>query len=145
MPGLRKSLLAACAVFAFALPSQAIIGVGVHWGVDASLSMDNVRNEQLTLSGIKLIATAPDISGTMPTGIPSEIPSTMLPIYINRTGFDRTVINFGGKVVVDAIKWFAIELSTNFGLWEYDGEIVYPTGLINLSFSCLKNLALSSG
>jgi hypothetical protein len=125
----KKLVLASAVVLALAAPSWAIIGVGLHWGFDWSLSLKDMRNEQLTLSGIKLDASASDISGTLPTGIPIEIPSTMLPIYINRTGFDRTVIDFGGKVLIDAIKWFAIELSANFGMWEYEGEIVYPTGL----------------
>jgi hypothetical protein len=123
MPGMRKCLLAACAVFALALPSQAIIGVGVHWGFDWSLSMDNVPSEQMTIDNLKLTGLP-----MAPAGF-DTVPSVLLPIYIGRTDFDRTVVNFGDKVLIDAIKWFAIELSANFGMWEYEGVVIYPRTL----------------
>lgn len=118
------AMLAALAVS----PVQAIIGVGVHYGMDFSLDLADKRDQQLQLPGLTLSATAPDL-GPPPVGIPAEIPSALLPVYITRTGFDRTAFNLGAKVLVDAIKWFEIEASGNFGIWEYQAEIKYPSAM----------------
>jgi hypothetical protein len=123
----RILLTAALAVCVSTLSTHAAIGIGVHWGFDWSVDMDDAEGEQLVFDDITLDASA--VEGPMPSNVPSEIPGNLLPIYVNRTNFDRTVVNFGGKVLVDALKWFDIEGSLNFGLWEYEGQIVYPVSL----------------
>jgi hypothetical protein len=91
--------------------------------------MDDAKGEQLEFDDLKLDTAAAGLVGGFPVGFPAEISGNLIPVYINRTGFDRTVINFGGKLLIDALKWFDLELSTNFGLWEYRGQIVYPVSL----------------
>jgi hypothetical protein len=47
-----------------------------------------------------------------------------------RSGWQRTIINFGGKAYIDIIPIIdAIEISMNFGVWEYEGVIRYPKGI----------------
>jgi hypothetical protein len=113
-----------------ALPSYAIMGVGVHYGMDYSLSMEDVTGEQAALNDLKLDIAS--FGGTVPTGYSTSIPISGkdLPVTISRTGFDRHFFNMGGKVFVDIIPFInAIELSANYGMWQYEGMIKYPTGI----------------
>ncbi len=123
----RTLLIAALGLCAASVPVHALVGVGIHWGFDLSVDMDATMGEQLVFDDLTLDATA--IDGTRPQGVPNAIPGDLLPIYINRSELQRTVVDFGGKFLIDALKWFDIEASMNFGLWEYKGQIVYPTSL----------------
>ncbi|MBD3241653.1 MAG: hypothetical protein GF331_13770 [Chitinivibrionales bacterium] len=124
---LATAALTAAVVVLTAFPLQAKLGIGVHWGFDWSVDVDDMRMEQLVFEDIQLEASG--IGGTTPTGAPAQIPGDLLPIYIDRTDFQRTVVNFGGKILIDALRYFEVEVSTNFGLWEYEGLIIYPRSM----------------
>lgn len=83
--------------------SYALVGAGFHWGFDFSRSMDD--------------AIAPLSIAGLPDG------ST---ISVTRTNFERNAINFGGKVFWDLIPIIpidAIEVSLNFGIWQYQSML----------------------
>lgn len=129
MKRLTRTLgLAAVMSLVLASGAHALIGIGVHYGLDFSLRMDDVHMEQLVFDDLSL-----DVSGvdgtSVPSGFDATIPGDLLPIYVERVAFERTVIDFGGKILIDKLDWFDIELSTNIGVWEYDGRVVYPDSL----------------
>ena len=107
--------------------SFGIAGVGFHWGKDLSLQMEDTEQEWLSFE--ELTIDHDDIPGTLPSGM-TEITGTDLPIFLSRTGWESTPINLGGKVFIDIIPFLnCVELSVNYGLWQYDGKIAYPTGM----------------
>jgi hypothetical protein len=115
-------------------PVFAVIGIGAHYGLDLTLKMDNKLMEQTDFSNLKF-----SLSGLpgLPTGFnPADILKGQdIPIYINRKDWKNTGINFGGKVYIDVIPFInALEISTNFGVWQYDGSVLYP-----------KSIALKNG
>ncbi len=126
---LTRRLLAALCTLAFMLPrpAHAIIGIGIHYGLDFSLDMDDSRDETFDFGTLNLDLNAP--GGVVPAGMPSVIPSEWLPVKLSRTGFTRTYFDLGGKILIDALRWFDIEVSTNLGLWEYEAQISYPTSI----------------
>jgi hypothetical protein len=122
---LRKKIMIA-AVFtvisALCFLANAKIGLGIQWGNDFSLSMDDKLGEPLVLTQLKLKDPLIGYSGT--------IDGVSLPIYVNRTGWERKMFNIGAKLFIDIIPFFdAIELSANYGIWEYNGSITYPTAM----------------
>jgi hypothetical protein len=129
MSQFRSILSASVLLLSMAFPSMAIVGVGIHWGNDLTLRMDDAKDEQLGLAGLKINITSIDSQANMPPEL-TEISAENLPIYINRTGWDRTPFNFGAKIYIDIIPLIdAVEFSSNFGWWEYDGSIKYPKSL----------------
>jgi len=91
--------------------AYAIAGVGFHWGFDLSMSMEDVPKESVNL--------LPDESLTEALGDVDFF-------YLSRTDWRRSAINFGGKAYIDFIPFIdAVELSCNFGLWQYDGVLNY--------------------
>jgi hypothetical protein len=119
------TLLMAAACFSPVFP---IAGVGIHYGLDFSLNMEDQVKEQATLGDLKL-----DVSefGTLPAGFGSDpLTGKDLPVYISRTDWENTKINFGGKIYIDIIPFLdAVELSCNYGMWKYNGSIIYPTSI----------------
>jgi hypothetical protein len=108
----------------------AVAGIGIHYGFDMTLKMNNKLMEQTTFDNLNLNMTG--ITGSLPTGFTNAttITGAQLPIFINRTNFENTGINFGGKLFVDVIPVIdAIEVSTNFGVWQYRGVIKYPNSI----------------
>ena len=102
-------------------------GIGIHWGNDFSLYMEN-KDEWIAFENLNIDTAG--ITGSIPDPLLSGISGSDLPIFISRTDWRNTHINGGLKVFIDVIPVLdAIELSTNFGLWEYNGSITYPTGL----------------
>jgi len=106
---------------------HAIAGVGFHWGFDYSLSMDGVTEK-------------------VNVDLPSEV-LTLLGdkdfITVSRTGWKASPINFGGKAYIDMIPFIeAIEISCNFGLWQYDGLLNYAT-FDNTGFAGYKSVDLT--
>jgi len=99
--------------------SYAIAGIGFHWGFDLSMSMDDVRGERLNLP-------LPDLTGLPPelAGLDEEIAAFDF-FRVSRENWGRSAINFGGKAYIDFIPFFDIEVSGNFGLWQYDGSLEY--------------------
>ncbi|HEX2957415.1 MAG TPA: hypothetical protein VHO70_11315 [Chitinispirillaceae bacterium] len=123
----KLSILSAMAVFACFSTAYPIVGFGVHWGNDFTLSMKDKRGEQLSFE--KLSINISSISGTAPSNLTS-ISGKNLPIFIDRSDWTRTNFNLGGKIYIDAIpKIDAIEVSANYGVWEYKGQVRYPTSL----------------
>jgi hypothetical protein len=111
----------------------ALAGIGIHYGFDMTLKMDDKIMEQTTFDNLKL-----GLSNFAPTDIPGAslyTPSSVLsgkdiPVYISRTSWDNPGINLGGKIYVDAIPVIdAVELSANFGAWQYNGVVKYPKSI----------------
>lgn len=105
----------------------ALIGFGIHWGNDFTLRMDNVTGEQISMEALKIDAES---IGSVPVEELTTITADLLPLYINRKSWDRTPFNFGVKFYLDIIPFIdAVELSTNFAWWEYDGSILFPSDI----------------
>jgi hypothetical protein len=122
----KLSVLTMAAVFACFSNTYSLVGFGVHWGNDLTLSMKDKRGEQLSFE--KLQINASSITGTAPSNL--TITGKNLPIYIDRSDWTRTNFNIGGKIYIDAIPVIdAIEASANYGAWEYKGQVRYPTSL----------------
>lgn len=120
----RRAWCAAVVVAGMLLtsPAHAIVGAGAHWGFDLTLNMDDTRGlgDRMTFDGLNLDMTSvdPDL-GTM----------NQLPVFVERLNWQRTILDFGGKAYVDIIPVIdAIEVSVNFGVWEYEGAMKYPVG-----------------
>jgi len=110
---MKKELTTALiAISLFATPSMAIVGAGVHWGFDFSTNMSDSNHED--------ILRAKDLLDTTMLGDFKD--SSFL--FISRSGFERTPINFGGKVFFDLLP-VELEASVNMGIWQYDGKINY--------------------
>jgi hypothetical protein len=107
--------------------SHAIIGAGIHWGNDLTLVMDDKIGEQLAFEKFQINISS--IAGTPPSEL-TTVSGKDLPLYVDRSDWQRTMFNLGGKVFIDIIPVLdAIELSANYGLWEYDGQVRYPSTL----------------
>jgi len=91
----------------------AIAGVGFHWGFDYSLSSENAA-ENVKVPGL-------------PTDVLNLLGDKSL-IKISRTDWKASPINFGGKAYIDMIPFIeGIEVSCNFGVWQYAGSLEYAT------------------
>jgi hypothetical protein len=91
--------------------SYAIFGAGLHWGFDMSMGMENVSKEPINLGG-----------GTLTLGELSIDANDLF--HVSRMNWKSSPINFGGKVYIDIIPFIeTIELSCNFGMWQYDGTL----------------------
>lgn len=120
-------IVAALATLSVVSSSYAIVGAGFHWGFDFSLSMDDVKDEKVGIptpdvSGLPGLANVPGID--LP-GLQNTLNSKGL-INVSRTNWKRSAINFGGKAYIDLIPFIeAVEVSCNFGLWQYEGGLNY--------------------
>ncbi len=129
----------------FTAPAHAIVGAGFHWGFDFTLGMDDSFDKQLSFEQIVPlelldVGSLPDIESYLPDGITLDSLQALItenvdvleasaPFSLSRTDWNRSVINFGGKVFVDAVPVLdAIEVSFNVGAWEYDALLKYPNG-----------------
>lgn len=107
---------------ALCFSTYAIAGVGIQWGNDFSMNMDDAVGEQLVFSQLKIKSGITNYTGT--------ISGVSLPIHVNRTAWERKPFNLGAKFYIDIIPFIdAVELSSNFGVWEYKGTIDYPTAM----------------
>jgi hypothetical protein len=120
------TLLMAAACFSPVFP---IAGVGIHYGLDFSLNMEDAIGEQASLSDLKLDVSK--FTGTKPSNFTkTEITGKDLPVTINRTDWQRHWFNLGGKIYIDIIPVInAVELSANYSMWQYKGMIKYPTSI----------------
>jgi hypothetical protein len=126
-----------------AVPANAIFGIGLHYGMDFSLSMPDKVGAQVAFNNLSLNTVGTGFSGAGVGALAGVIfkPSD-IPIYIDRSGLERTVMNLGGKIYVDVIPFIdAIELSGNFGVWQYNGRMRYPTG-ISVDNGAAANMSL---
>jgi hypothetical protein len=123
----KISTVAGLAVLTCFSNAFSIIGFGIHWGNDLTLSMEDKAGEQLSFE--KLQINIASISGTPPSNL-TTITGKNLPLYVDRSGWTRTMLDVGGKIYIDVIpKIDCIELSANYGVWEYQGQIRYPSSL----------------
>jgi hypothetical protein len=120
-----KIFLCASALFlTISVPAHALVGIGVHYGLDYTLSMKNTsgRGEHVTFDSLKLDLNQP---GAQP------LSGLDIPAYISRSDF-KSDFGFGGKIYIDIIPFIdAVEVSADFGVWDYVGKINYPSGLKN--------------
>ncbi len=147
-----RSLMGAAALLAcMVVPSRAIVGIGVHYGLDFSLSMDAAFDEPIAFQEFGVTQFTGFMRGFNDTIIAhsnsnldsAELSSlyekleaqgsdfsATLPILLSRTGIERTWVNLGGKFYIDIIPVLdAVELSVNMGVWEYEAYLKYPQGV----------------
>ncbi|ERP31505.1 hypothetical protein [Chitinivibrio alkaliphilus] len=113
-----------CALLLISSHAMAFVGAGLHWGFDFSTALDdtetawgNSLGESTDLDFLADLGISQDNLGDF---------ADLHPAYISIANFERSPINFGGKVYVDPpLVPFAVELSMNFGTWLYDGSISY--------------------
>jgi hypothetical protein len=129
----RKNVrfLSVILISCFISPLFAIIGIGAHYGIDLTLKMDTKLMEQTTFDSLKF-----SLKGKGITSLPSKFDSLSIlkgadiPVFINRKDWQNTGINMGGKIYVDVIPFInALEISGNFGVWQYDGSVIYPKSI----------------
>lgn len=123
-----RAILSFTALFLI-LPIQACatIGFGVHWGNDFSLNMDDVSRKQLSFGD--LFIDLASVSGVKPDSL-DQISGSILPIYIDQKSWSKKPFNIGAKIFIDIIPVLdAIEISTNFGVWEYKSSLIYPVSM----------------
>lgn len=105
------------------LPAAALVGIGVHYGLDYTLGMKNTTGlgDQITFDSLKMNLT--------PVGLDSVLVGKQIPAYVTRSNF-KSDFAFGGKIYIDVIPFIdAVEVSADFGVWDYQGCIKYPKGL----------------
>jgi hypothetical protein len=108
--------------------AYAIAGAGFHWGFDFSLSMPNGA-DSIAVPGMNAsTGTGGFDLGKFP-GFP-DLKDSIIPngqyLAMSRANWDRSWLNFGGKLFVDIIPFIdIIELSFNLGVWQYDGAVSY--------------------
>jgi len=121
----KTGILASILVLAAILPSSALVGIGVQYGLDYSLSMKNTTGlgDHVTFDSLKL-----DLG---PNSGDQILIGKDIPAYITRSSF-KSDFAFGGKIYVDVIPFIdAVEVSADFGLWDYVGQMKYPNGIKN--------------
>jgi hypothetical protein len=105
------------------MPGFALVGIGAHYGLDFTVSMKNTTGlgDHVTFDSLKL-----DLSSV---GLNNVLVGQNIPAYVTRTDW-KSKFSFGGKIYIDVIPVIdALELSGNFGMWDYKGSIKYPNGL----------------
>jgi hypothetical protein len=109
-------------------PAFPLAGVGAHYGFDLSLTMEDALKEQASLGDLRLDTAF--FGGTNPGFTKRYLSGADLPVYIERTNWERHWFNLGGKVFLDIIPFInTLELSVNYGMWQYQGKIIYPTSI----------------
>lgn len=148
----RRSLLLATLVLCWntTVPTYAIVGAGFHWGFDFTLNMDDKLDQPLSFEFTQFVqpttfidslaSTIPNFQSQIPVPIDTlkqmindniGVLEAKAPFSLSRKDWNRSVIDLGGKVFIDAIPVIdAIELSFNIGAWEYDASLKYPTGAL---------------
>jgi hypothetical protein len=119
---LVKKLLCGAALLSLMLSTQsfAIIGIGVHYGMDFSLGM---KNSEGNGDKVRFDSLSLDLGGT------NVLVGKDIPAFVSRKDF-KSDFSFGGKIFIDIIPVLdVVEISANFGLWEYKGSINYPSAL----------------
>ena len=95
LPGVKMTYLR-CGIFGVLLTlavtssSFGVAGVGLHWGNDFTLRMEDTEKEWLSFDSLN-IGTA-GISGTLPSELTTAISGKDLPIFISRTDWKRSTV-----------------------------------------------------
>jgi hypothetical protein len=127
MNNLRVILSFAALFLILPIQSHATIGFGVHWGNDFSLKMDDVSRKQLSFGDLSIDPAS--VYGIKPDSL-GLISGSILPIYIDQSSWRKKPFNIGAKIFIDIIPVLdAIEISTNFGVWEYKSSLIYPVSM----------------
>lgn len=127
MNNLRTILFFSALFLILPIQAFATVGFGFHWGNDFSLDMDNVSRKQLSFGD--LFIDPASVSGIRPDSL-EQISGSTLPIYIDQKSWSRKPFNIGAKIFIDIIPVLdAIEISTNFGVWEYKSSLIYPVSM----------------
>ncbi len=127
MNHLRTILSFAALFLILPIQSHATIGFGVHWGNDFSLNMDDVSRKQLSFGDLSIDPAS--VYGIKPDSL-GLISGSILPIYIDQSSWSKKPFNIGAKIFIDIIPVLdAIEISTNFGVWEYKSALIYPVSM----------------
>jgi hypothetical protein len=106
------------------IPGFSLVGIGAHYGLDFTLNMKNTAGlgEHVTFDSLKL-----DLN----QGANSTLSGVEIPAYVTRSNF-KSDFAFGGKIYIDVIPFIdAVEVSCDFGLWDYMGQIKYPNSIKN--------------
>jgi hypothetical protein len=125
----KKSIFCFFIIGILNFSSYALVGIGAQYGIlDFTLSMKDATGEKAVFENLKLNVSS--ITGTNPGFPDPQISGSDIPIKIDRTKWQRSVLNFGGKAYVDIIPFLdCIEIAAHFGLWEYEGKIIYPKSM----------------
>jgi len=119
---------------ATAMQAFALVGIGVHYGMDYTLSMKNT-------AGLGDRVTFDNLNLDLGQGAGSVLAGDSIPAFVSRSDF-KSKFAVGGKVYIDVIPFIdALELSGDFGLWEYKGVINYPSSLKPASSLNTSNFA----
>jgi hypothetical protein len=119
-------------------PAFPIGGIGAHYGIDLSLSMPDKVGEQAVLNDLSLNVSSFNLVPLSYTR--TTLSGADLPVTINRTNWQRNWFNLGGKIFIDIIPFInTAELSINYGMWEYEGSITYPTSITFTNPSATNN------
>ncbi len=130
----KMCLYAAAFSLALFVPASALIGFGVHYGFDNTLNMKNTTGmgDQVAFDSLKL---------DLGQGAGSILSGAQIPAYVSRTNF-KSDFAFGGKIYIDVIPFIdAVEVSADFGVWDYVGKIYYPSGLKSIPPPNTQNFA----
>ena len=131
---LCSAVLAAAVIF----PAFPLVGFGAHYGIDLSLSMKDALKEQAPLGSLQLDTSF--FGGANSAFTKPYLSGSDLPLYVERTNWERNWFNLGGKFFIDFLPVInCAELSVNFGMWEYEGSITYPTGITFTAPSATDN------
>jgi hypothetical protein len=116
--------------------SSGVVGFGFHWGNDFTLNMEDTEKEWLGFEALSIDTAVINLGNLdLPDELKQGISGKYLPIYLSRTDWERTNFNIGGKIYIDVIPVIdALELSCNFGLWQYKGSISYPKSIALRNF-----------
>ncbi|KMQ52726.1 hypothetical protein CHISP_0495 [Chitinispirillum alkaliphilum] len=115
-------------LLSFTTLSYSLVGAGLHYGIDNSVGMDDTR---IFGERVSLVRNQFEFSiGNETLPISESFPL----MYVSRLNFERTPVNFGGKVFWDLVPFVdGVEMSANFGMWEYEGAVHF------LNFAALAN------
>ena len=132
----RTKLVCLFAIALFVCKTSSVFaaaGIGIHYGFDMTLKMNNMPMEQTSFGNLKFgLDNFPQSQLPAGSGLSDTVPLTgkNIPVFIKRVDLKNPGINFGGKFYIDVIPVIdAIELSTNFGVWQYDGAVIYPRSI----------------
>jgi hypothetical protein len=89
--------------------------------------MDDVSRKQLSFGDLSIDPAS--VYGIKPDSL-GLISGSILPIYIDQSSWRKKPFNIGAKIFIDIIPVLdAIEISTNFGVWEYKSSLIYPVSM----------------
>jgi len=127
---MKKKVLTGILSALLASTSFGAAGFGAHWsGLDFSVTMDDAVNQAVTFEGLTLDRSF-GFSGAFAGSLPTTFDANEIPIYVDRSGFEHHPASFGAKFFIDVVPLIdAIELTANFGVWQYDGMVRYPSSI----------------